>query len=401
MTLRKPRTFYVGMVCTSAYVSATGADALVGAAAGKMSSVVSALRLTGRRAMLVSLPFVGNSSKRQRGRICRGDGFPAVFLPVYGSAILRKFVGVFTLAWFCLRWARRGDIFLFYNHSFEYILALFVLRLRGIAVFQDIEDVPTSDDSGLRGLILRTSWYLMFRLASQRKVTVSNQVGRTLGLREFIAIQGVAPPVDTIAGSRKWVDLSGGAPLRIHFGGTLTPSTGSELFCASVAQLDASPEPRLKIEFIVTGFGDLERIRQLACNIRSSELAIEVHEEVTRAKYFELIESCHASLSLKRPESEIANTTFPSKVIEISGRGICLIATQVSDVGDIFSPEEAWLLTEYNEESLSKILRQMAGQPDEVRRRAAAGQKLTQARFAPVVIGQALGSFLEQGPKPP
>ncbi len=59
MTLRKPRIFYVGMVCTDAYVKAIREDAFVGAASGKMSSVVSALRLAGRRSVLVSLPFVG------------------------------------------------------------------------------------------------------------------------------------------------------------------------------------------------------------------------------------------------------------------------------------------------------------------------------------------------------
>lgn len=400
MILRQPRIFYVGMVCTGAYVKAIGEDAFVGAASGKMSSVVSALRLAGRRAVLVSLPFIGRGPERQPGCLCRRDGFPALFLPVRRSPFARKALGTFMLAWFAMRRVRRQDTILFYNHALEYLLALLILRMRGVSVFQDIEDLPTGADRGLRGLLNRLGFNLMFKLASARKVTVSNQVGNALDLEDFLAIQGIAAETVTAGESGKWAQFEAGAPLRVHYGGTLMASTGLDLFCAAVAHLDATTEPiGRRIEFIVTGIGDLNRIRDQALALRSEWLRIEVHQGVSRAVYFELLDSCHASLSLRSPDSEISNTTFPSKVIEITSRGLSLVSTRVSDVGDIFPDDAVWLLPQFSDQALSDILRHMARSPSEVRRRADAGQALARERFAPLAVGRALAKFLDVGPK--
>ena len=400
MTVSNPRVFYVGMVCTGAYVKAIREEAFVGAASGKMSSVVVALRLAGRRAVLVSLPFVRKGPERQPGRLCRGDGFPSLFLPVWRSPAVRKVLGIFTLACFALRQVRPCDTVLFYNHAIEYLLALLILRLRGVAVFQDIEDVPISEDRGLRGFLNHLGYHLMFKLASTRKVTVSNQVGKNLNLREFLAIQGIAAEAVTVVGARKWEQLVSGAPLRVHYGGTLMTSTGLDLFCAAVTYLDTVAEPTgRRIEFIVTGVGDLKRILDLAAELRSGRLSIEVHQGVARDMYFDLLDSCHSSLSLKSPEAQISSTTFPSKVIEITSRGLALVSTRVSDVGDIFTEDTAWILPEFSIQALAGFLLDMAENPFEVRRRAEAGQALARARFAPLAIGRALADFLDVGPK--
>ncbi len=400
MTYRKLRIYYVGMVCTGAYVKAIREDAFVGAASGKMSSVVTALRLAGRRAVLVSLPFVGKGAGRLPGRLCRGDRFPALFLPVWRSPAVRKVLGTFSLAWFAIHRVRSRDTILFYNHGLEYLLALLILRMRGVAVFQDIEDVPISTERGLRGVLNRLGYVLMFKLASARKVTVSNLVGKTLNLSDFLAVQGIAAENVTAVGQEKWTQLEAGAPLRVHYGGTLMASTGLDLFCAAVAQLGATAEPiGRRIDFIVTGIGDLKCIHDLIATLRSDWLGIEVHQGVARDVYFDLLDSCHASLSLKSPESEISSTTFPSKVIEITSRGLALVSTQVSDVGDIFTDNAAWLIQQFSDQALSDILLNMARNPAEVRRRADAGQALARARFSPPAVGRALAEFLEEGPK--
>ncbi len=402
MTSRNPRIFYVGMVCTGAYVKIIKEDSFVGAASAKMSSVVSALRLVGQNVVLVSLPFVGRGPRTQPGRICRGDGFSALCLPVHRSPVARKVHGIFTMAWFALRRVTPRDTILFYNHNIEYLLALVILRLRGISVFQDIEDVPIGEDKGLRGLLNRFGFNVMFKLSSARKVTVSNQVGKALRLRDFLAIQGIAATLDATCGFEKWVQLDAGAPLRVHYGGSLMPSTGLDLFCATVVSLDAIIHPTdRQIEFIVTGIGDLERIRHLSLGLQSDRLRIEVHEGVSRGTYLDLLDSSHASLSLRNPDSEYSSATFPSKVIEITSRGISLITTQVSDVGDIFNDDELWLLSHYTPEALTGILLEMVRNPSEVRFRADAGQAKAQKCFSPLAVGHALAEFLQLGSKSP
>lgn len=396
MTSRIPRIFYVGQICTDAYVKMIQEDAFVGAASGKMSSVVSALRLAGQNAILVSLPFVGRGSRRQPGRLCRGDGFPALFLPVRIYPVMRKALGIFSMAWFAMRRVRQYDTILFYNHGIEFFFALVILRFRGISVFQDIEDVPTSAEYGLRGFINRFGFSVMFKLSSARKVTVSNEVGNTLHLRDFLAIPGIAVGADDKKSLEKWAQLDAGGPLIVHYGGTLMASTGLEIFCAAVAQLDAVIQPTDRcIKIIVTGIGDLERVRILAKGLQSDKLFIEVYQGVSRSLYLDLLDSSHASLSLKNPNFEISRTTFPSKVIEITSRGISLIATRISDVGDIFNDDEAWLLPQFTSQALTDILLEMVRSPAKVKIRADAGKAKVMMRFAPLAVGRALAEFLK------
>jgi len=396
MMMLHPRVFYVGMVCTDAYVKAICEDAFVGAAAGKMSAVVLSMRLAGFESVLVSLPVVGRGPRYQPGRLCQEDGYPALFLPVRRSPIMRKVQGLFSLAWFAIKRVRLKDTVLFYNHGIEYLLALLILRLRGIAVFQDIEDVPIKVENGMRGAMNRVGFYLMFKLSSARKVTVSNQVASALHLAEFLPIQGVVSNPNVKCGLEKWSRLDAGAPLRIHYGGTLIGSTGLDLFCATVAVLDALGQTHDRcIEFIVTGIGDIHRIRDLSLGLRSERVHVKVHQGVSRTDYLGLLDSCHASLSLKNPNSEISSTTFPSKVIEIASRGISLITTRVSDVGDIFEDSEVWYLSQYTPHALADIFFEMSRNSELVRVRADYGRAKVQSRFDPLVVGRTLGEFLK------
>ena len=395
--MTRPRIVYVGTVETRAYARAVGEDLYIGAAAGKMGSVVSALRLAGRRAYLVSLPFPGKAARKAHFAAIstHGDGFPALFLPVSRAPSLRKLRGFFTFALFAARRVRQDDIVLFYNHAAEYLLALVILRLRGIAVYQDIEDAPIAADRGLRGLLTRIGYRAMWRLSSPRKVTVSEQLGRDLGLTDFVAVQGIAAPVGHTGTREAWAQLAQGGPLRLHYGGTLMTSTGLDLFCDMIEILQAKPpEPPQAVTFLVTGVGNFDRLKELA-NRCPPGLRIEVHGTVNRDCYEALLAGCHAGLSLKLPDDAISSTTFPSKVIEITSRGLALVSFAVSDIGDIFGEDEAFLLREPSSEHLAEVIRAMARHTEAVRTRAEAGKQVTRRRFAPASVGARLADFLE------
>ena len=395
--MTRERIVYVGMIATRAYARAVGEDLYVGAAAGKMGSVVSALRLAGQRACLVSLPFPGPAaSKAQYPAICtHGDGFPALFLPVSRAPVPRKLRGLWTFALFAARRVRQDDIVLFYNHAAEYLLALVILRLRGIAVFQDIEDAPIAADRGLRGLLNRIGYRAMWRLSSPRKVTVSERLGRDLGLTDFVAVQGIAAPVGQADRRQAWAQLAAGGPLRVHYGGTLMTSTGLDLFCDTIEVLRTTPPDGLRgVTFIVTGVGNFDRLKTLVPGCPPG-LQIEVHGTVDRDRYEALLASCHAGLSLKLPDDAISSTTFPSKVIEITSRGLALVSFVVSDVGDIFGEDEAFLLRDPGSGYLAEVVRAMARDPEGVLTRAEAGERVARRRFAPASVGARLADFLE------
>ena len=400
MICHESRIYYVGQVSTVAYGKATQMNLFLGAGSGKMSSVVAALRRAGRRAVLVSLPSLGDSGDDQPGRVLHSDGFPALFLPVRRNSFLRKMIGSLSLAWVAIWRVGRSDSVLFYNHGVEFILALLILRVRGVAVFQDIEDIPTAAEKGVRGFVNRLGYGVMYRLSSARKVTVSDQIGKDLGLLDYLPLHGVACETGTTFDAGKWEQLEAGAPLRIHYGGSLMVDTGLDVFCNAVSELDMTAGMICKeIEFIVTGVGEFNKIREMAASLQSHYLRIEVHEKVEKSIYYDLLNSCHVSLSLKNPESGISNTTFPSKVIEIASHGLALCSTRVSDIGEIFSDESAWLLPILTSKVLANTLKEMVENPEEVRRRACVGQEIARERFSPLAVGQALGEFLERGPK--
>lgn len=396
----KPRIFYFGMVNTERYSRRVGEHLYVGAASGKMASVVLALRIVGYQAVLVSLPVLGKTARRRwvGSLVTHGDGFPAVFLAVYRHPVLRKLRGTLTFAAFAARQVRREDVVIVYNHELEYVLALLILRLRGILPFQDIEDAPTNEDLGLRGLLNRAGYRITVMLTSPRKIIVSNQLARLLSYPDYFAIQGIflPPPQDQPATDQsKWCTLRSGGPLLVHFGGTLMASTGVDLFCEMVQGLSArqSTLPR-PVQFIVTGIGETGKIEELRKRLPPGKVSVDLHAGAPRDQYFALLAKCHASLALKSPESEISSTTFPSKVVEIASRGLAVVTTVVSDVPEFFDASNAYVLRDFKALELIEIIELMAHTPDTVVARAAAGLELAQQRFSAASTGAGLVKFL-------
>ncbi|TCJ39570.1 hypothetical protein E0504_10745 [Parafrankia sp. BMG5.11] len=362
-----------------------------------MSAVVSALRRCGDRAALISLPVPKRRSNYQAAFVSRQDGFPACFLASHGNPFVRKLITCVSLFFFVWRAVRPGDRVLLYNHAIEYAPALLLLRALRVPVYHDIEDVPTMHERGLRGAINKASFEFVYRLTSVRKVTASNQIARELRLKNFKAVQGIFT-TEALRSSRldKWQQLQRGGALRVHFGGTLSPATGTDVFCDAILQLSMSVKNSSlrEIVFVVTGVGDLDRIKHLSEYVRSPRVRIEVYPAVSRAQYLDLLDSCHGSLSLKSPSSEISRTTFPSKVVEITSRGLSLVATRISDVVHIFDENMVWFLTHFSGEALCEILEEMSENPDEVRRRADLGRARSEANFSSNAVGTELSKFL-------
>lgn len=391
---RRSRVFYFGMITTDTYARAVGIKTYAGAATRKMFLVTRAMRYVGHRAVIVSLPFVGSGASRARyGKVVTSDaGVPAVFLETLRSKYLRKLYGPLLLASFSWRRVKQQDTVIVYNHAIEYIPALLSLRLRGIKTVQDIEDAPTQEERGLRGLLNRLSFAATLRLTAQRKMVVADHVARGLGLKDYVVIRGVSSQeTDASLGpnTQKWDDLRAGQALKIHFGGTLISETGIDLFCAAVDRL-AQDEGKLArpIVFSVTGIGELDKIRDLQARVQGSvKIDVALHPELDMAEYLALIDSCHASLSLKLPASELAHTTFPSKVIEITASGLALVSTQFGDVTEIFDDDSTFFLNAGEASNLSELILVIASDPDAIEQVARAGQAVCMGTFSPETVG--------------
>ena len=398
---QRNRVFYVGMIATDAYGESVGEKTYAGAAANKMISVAGAMRSVGHRAIIVSIPSIGARAKRAfyPPVLTVEGGTPAVFLATFKSRYLRKIFGPFFLAAFALRRISAGDTVILYNHAVEYILALAMLRLMKVNVVQDIEDAPADDEKGWQGWLNRVCFATTFRLTNRRKMVVADHVARELKLDDYVVVRGVASDdtgASRNADARKWEDLQTGGDLKLHFGGTLVHDTGVDVFCQGV-ELLAWDDCRLhrRVVFKVTGVGELEKIRSLQNRIHASaKVHLELLPELSKAGYVALIDMCHGSLSLRRPKSAMAKTTFPSKVIEITAAGLALVSTRLGDVASLFNDESAFFLTEDDPVELADIIVGMMDDPVRVERVAKTGRDVCNRTFSTKAVGEEIGRLL-------
>lgn len=398
-TLKRRRVIYLGMINTSRYASRVGENLYVAAGTEKMLSVTLALRSVGVRAGIITLPVLGKDSKiKYRASVLTADhGVPVISLCTWRNRWLRKILGSISFAFAAMRVIKHSDRVIIYNHGMEYIPALIVLRLRKIKIFHDIEDYPLSRDFTLNGFV-NSIGFMFADLFATKKILVSQTLASRLELKEYLVIQGVNKAYCNFQ-SNKWVNLDAddSAPLYVHYGGTLIHETGIDLFCTSVEILLKAyrgyPRP---VVFVVTGYGGIEKIKWLERRARHSELiTVRPLLNLPYDEYIKILKQCHLSLSLKLPDCEISETTFPSKVLEIASFNIALVSTRASDIPYIFNEKTAFLLPDSHPTSLVNTVSYCAQNPSEVFKVASAGRHLVENRFSALSIGHVLSRFLE------
>jgi glycosyltransferase involved in cell wall biosynthesis len=361
-TSLKQRIYYCGMVNTGRYSAMIRQPLHIGAAANKMIAVVRAIRDAGADGYLVSLPVLGSSSSRSgvSAMVLKQGNCPQLFLPTVANRFVRKIYALLSFGWFCLFVVKRTDRVILYNHAFEYLLGLIVLNLRGKRPILDVEDAARFDEPGWRGFLGALLFRLFWRMTSPAKLIVSEALANALGLTKYCVVYGAvrqASGSGDLPCEQPSFRPAPGEPFRIHFGGSLCTDTGIDLFCAAVdLLLKAVPESDLSVEFVVTGFGAEEKVRQLVERCGNSWVRVVFYPDLSPSQYREQFRRCHAALSLKLPDSDMGMTTFPSKVVEITSQGLLLISTSASDVPVLFNDGNAILLAEASPSALANAV---------------------------------------------
>jgi len=143
--------------------------------------------------------------------------------------------------------------------------------------------------------------------------------------------------------------------VQVLFGGTLCEGTGAHLFIEAIKiLLQKNPLIAEKLQIVVVGFGEMAKSLELF-SLKTSGL-VGFRGSVSNEQYTQLLQDSHIGLCLKLIVGPFNDSTFPSKVIEISSYGLLLISTSVSDVPKIFSSSNAILLRDDNPESLADAL---------------------------------------------
>lgn len=364
------------------------------AATRKVFQIASAMREAGTRVVVLSL---GRGAQRGTGKWHRASarmvsGVPVVYAIFFDFPVLTHFVSLLSVA--VLTWRLRhraaARAVLIYNYLPHYLLALSLARWSGLRCYLDIEDGVTQGDRSLRGTVGRNLRKSLNCLCRDGALLATKALAPQYDGARTICCYGTA---ETVAATRSWA-----APrLKVLIGGTLIRDTGSDLLAEAIRGMRETADPAFEaLEFVVTGRGDgAQTLAALAS--ASAVPRLTFCGSVKRAEYDRILGESHIGLCLKLPSSEIGNTTFPSKVIEITSSGLLLLSTRVSDVPILFDDTEAVFLDAEDPRQLAERLVAI------VRNRAAseAIARMGQAKAATIcgktAVGRALHAFFALG----
>lgn len=361
------------------------------AATQKVLQVASALRKSGVRAVALSM---GRGRQRGSGKwhpakVVRTQGVTIVYAPFFDYPVLTHLISLFgllPLLW-RLRSSQGSTAVLAYNRLPHYLMAMELSRLLGLRRFLDLEDGDVQEG--------RSSWRRWFArglsarfdsLCNAGAMLVASALRRQYVGSKTVCCYGVAAPATH---ERAW----NAKPLSVLLGGTLQRTTGAQLFVETITLLRESAQPGLDaIEFVVTGKGDMAPCLQA---LAAQEGFPKVHflGSVPRSEYLEAARQAHVGLALKLPRSDLADTTFPSKVIELASAGLLVLSTRISDVPALFRQDGAIYLNGESSQELAERLLWLVTHKDEAARIAARGQAYVAEACSPDKVGQLLKAF--------
>lgn len=393
------RVFYFGLVNTEKYAAAANAPLHVGAASVKIQSILHGLVVNGVRAYLVTQPVHAATQTVSGARriILRERGAVSLFLPTSSNRYLRVVIGFVRFATFCMLKVRRGDRVILYNAEPEFILALFILRIRGIAPFLDIEDhIPAP--ATLRWWMKKWLLNEFIRRTDQRKLVASQQLADSLNVSSFCVVHGVLSRdiIETPSATELQSSSAAAGNLHVHFGGQASVQAGFGILIDLITHLGSrKSQAASNIYFHITGREACEAFARVSARLPSEEYRVNVYGDLARQEFLALIRACHISINLRQPGSDLECYTFPSKVVEITGLGVALITTRTNGLPDIFLDSEVFFVNEYSTDAVADVVFSCARDIEAVKRVASAGKLRARRLYTAAAVGERILKFIE------
>ncbi|RZS47480.1 glycosyltransferase [Sphaerotilus mobilis] len=367
------------------------------AASRKMFMMCRSLRSVGVRPWIVSL---GRGKQDGSGRLFgfkvkRINSCPVIYLPFEHSRLLSLILTLLSAIIPLNKFARMpgNTVIMFYNRMPAYLAALLFAKIRGIAAFLDIED----------GEILEGQGPLTKKLTQLKKLVYASICSRGTmlaceGLRSETTSKHILCYYGTVGQEfveKSWTQDS----VHILLGGTISKETGAD---AMIQVLDLIERRRplwsRKLTLEISGKGDLvaEFSQRAGKDIGMGGLVI--HGRTTDEEYQAIVRRCQVGLALKPATGQLANTTFPSKVIEMASAGLLLVTTDISDVRLIFGESAVYVHSE-DPESIYVALQKIVSSVEESSVRALHGQAIARSACDSSQVGPKLKQFFFNLPK--
>ena len=361
------------------------------AASRKVFLLSKAARKTGVRVLVISLGRgkQDGSGRYFRGKAHRVDGVSVIYLPFLHFPVVSELLTLFSsvpVLW-RLHGKKAKKTILFYNRMPAYLPLLIFAKILRIETVLDLEDGAIDlNHWSLSGLKSRILSRLFDTLCSGGALLACRALESATTLRPTQCCYGTTDTLSTMA---NW-DLS---PVTVLLGGTVSYETGAPLLIDAIRILrKQSPSWAKNIRFRITGKGDcLEQFKALADDPGNPEVI--VYGRTTDQEYRQILADTHVGLALKPNSGALADTTFPSKVIEFAGQGILVVTTDISDVRKVLAAGAIYLEAD-DPELLIEKLHWLVENRDAARAIALNGVQAASAACSPENVGQMLSDFL-------
>ena len=350
-----------------------------------------ALRLAGVRPYVLSLGRgkANGSWLYFRASVRREHGIPVVYAPFCHLPVLSELLSLGAPVWSVLRLARsRPKAVVFYNRLPAYVPALFAASLAGFKNVLDLEDgeVLGAGQAGVKRVIGRAVTWVYDRLCR----------GGALLACSALATMTRARPVHCYYGTAEDSGAAGrlaSAQVTVLMSGTLMKDTGADLLLDAIRTIrKQAPVWAQLLRFEVTGMGpSLNDFSALVDPLAVPEVV--VHGRTTDAEYRQILSRCDVGLALKPLHGPLADTTFPSKVIEFASAGLLVLTTDISDVREVLGPGGLYL-TRNDSQDLVDLLMHVVENRAEAATCAEAGRRTVSQRCSPTLAGRAVAEFI-------
>lgn len=324
------------------------------AASKKVFSLCRSLILNNVRSVVVSLGrgSTSNTGRFFKAKVARINSVPTIFLPYWDILFLSNVFTLFVLPFFIFRLNKKkgNKAYIFYNRIPYYIIGLLVCFLLRCRSFLDLEDGDkTTFRSGLLGRVRNILLVSIFDFFCKSGVILAcSALGSETGITNKTNCYGV---IDRYSNEDSDFDESS---LRVLFGGSICPDTGSEYLLSVIKLLQDKNEGWVsQINFVITGKGSFDEF--LALEQSETQPKVYLLGSLSQENYKEVLKSVQIGLALKPIDGALANTTFPSKVMEYASNKILVLTTNVSDIKDVLSTGAIYLETNDIEELVSKL----------------------------------------------
>ena len=361
------------------------------AASKKVFMLCRALRQSGVRPLILS---TGRGRQDGSGRYFRQvvrkvDGVPVVYLPFYNRPFLSELLSLVGPIFALFRLARLNGVktVLFYNRTLTYLPALLTARILRMKTVLDLEDGEVGFEPwSLPGAVSRVTSKFFDALCSGGALLACSALSEVTSLRPTHCYYGT---VESQTSSANWRSPA----ITVLFGGTVSRETGAALLAEAIGDLKREqPEWCSCLRFVVTGKGNyMEHFSGLQAMGRGPDVV--VLGRTSDAEYREVVSQSEVGLALKPTYGDLANTTFPSKVVELANAGLLVFTTDISDVSKVLG-SGALYLTREDPDSLIKGLQWIVENRATAAEMARRGARAVWDRCAAEKTGRTLTEFL-------